>query len=88
MKFYWLLGSAAFLLSSYATIQTNSEPVAQEVEIYEGYNDDQAVYEEYEDDGLIWNGPGLYGGFWFDTEVEFNDWHNYHHHDRGNCPPG
>lgn len=77
MKFSLAL---AFILIETSLLQS-SEPVAQEVEIYEGYDEDQAVYEEYEDDGLIWTGPGWYGGFWFDTEIEFNDWHDHHHHD-------
>jgi hypothetical protein len=39
----------------------------------------------YDDDGgpIIWIGPGIYYGIWFDTEWEYNDWYGHHHHGHG-----
>ena len=72
MKFYLsIIGSLALLVSGFA-----AEEVAQDVEVYGEYDDgDDGEY----DDGLYWTGPGWYGGVWFDSELEFNGWHDHHH---------
>jgi hypothetical protein len=46
--------------------------------------DDDDYYDDDYDDGeqqVIWIGPGLYYGLWFDNEWEYNDWYGHHHHD-------
>ncbi len=42
----------------------------------------EAGDDDYYDDGdqIIWIGPGLYYGIWFDNEWDYNDWYGHHHH--------
>ncbi len=49
------------------------------VEVDEGgdYDDDD------DDEQVIWVGPGLYYGIWFDNEWDYNDWYGHHYHDHG-----
>ncbi|MBS3904950.1 MAG: hypothetical protein KGZ39_06460 [Simkania sp.] len=40
--------------------------------------DDDTTVEE---NTVIWVGPGLYNGIWFDNEDDFDDWHRNHYYD-------
>jgi hypothetical protein len=82
MKNLLILGT--LLIGSYSTCyseETTAPPkeisqvgIGVEVEAGDdGYDDD--------DGGpIIWVGPGLYYGIWFDNEWDYNDWYNHHHY--------
>jgi hypothetical protein len=64
---------SVFLTCSYsACFSQESASIPQEL-AQAGDDDDEQV---------IWIGPGVYYGVWFDNEWEYNNWYDHHHHYR------
>jgi hypothetical protein len=71
------------------SLETSSSEVSVGLDVQVGpgpdgyYYPDNSYYSDgyYDGDNVIWVGPGWYGGYWFGTEGDFNDYHRGHGHD-------
>ncbi len=95
MKKLLILG--IFLTGSYSACYGEETPKETSPEISQvgigvevDAGDDDGYYDDDGEDQIIWIGPGLYYGLWFDEEWEYNDWwgnngwgHGHHGHGHG-----
>ena len=75
MKRYLAIG----ILGIFLTGGLQAEELIQKIDVGVGIDIEAGGDDEEEEEpNFIWVGPGWYGGTWFGTEVEFNDWHDHH----------
>lgn len=81
-----LVIAGALFISSYSACYGEENSPPKEVsQVGIGVEVEAGDDGYYDDDGgpIIWIGPGLYYGIWFDNEWDYNDWYGHHHHGHG-----
>lgn len=80
MKNYLLIGIAVISLSAtlYAKELIQKTDAAKGIVVDAG--DDNGYDGDGDVDTFVWTGPGWYGGYWFATESDFDDWHRNNWH--------
>ncbi len=86
MRRYLAIGILGISLSGWV----HSEDLFQKIDVGVGIDIEAGGDDEEEEPNFIWVGPGWYGGVWFGTEGDFDDWHDHHgwrhghdYHNRG-----